>query len=63
METELIENVDFYFDKCGMMVLTEKYHQERGYCCGHGCRNCPYDFEAVPEPKKSSLLAQQQQQQ
>jgi hypothetical protein len=63
METALIENEDFYFDECGLMVLTEKYHQERGYCCGHGCRYCPYSFEAVPEPKKSRLISQQQQQQ
>jgi len=63
METELIENVDFYYDDSGFMVLTEHYHETRGYCCGHGCRHCPYNYESVPEPKKSLILAQQQQQQ
>ncbi|MEO7311671.1 MAG: DUF5522 domain-containing protein [Chitinophagaceae bacterium] len=39
------------------MVLTEKYHLEKGYCCGNGCRHCPFDFEAVPEPKRSEMLS------
>jgi hypothetical protein len=38
------------------MVLTESYHRERGYCCGNGCRHCPFDYNAVPEPKRSDLL-------
>jgi len=63
MDTELIENVDFYYDDSGFVVLTEHYHETRGYCCGHGCRHCPYNYDSVPEPKKSSILAQQQQQQ
>jgi diphthamide synthase (EF-2-diphthine--ammonia ligase) len=29
-------------------ALTREYLLERGYCCGHGCRNCPYGWEAVP---------------
>ena len=56
METKLIENIDFYYGECGFMVLTEKYHLKRGYCCGYGCRHCPYEYIGVPEPKKSKLL-------
>jgi len=63
METELIENIDFYYDDSGFMVLTSHYHETRGYCCGFGCRHCPYNYDAVPEPKKSAILSQQQQQQ
>lgn len=37
------------------MVLTEQYHQERGYCCGNGCRHCPFDYDCVPEPRRSEL--------
>ncbi len=33
---------DFYFDG-GMMVFTAAYHLRRGYCCGSGCRHCPYE--------------------
>jgi hypothetical protein len=33
--------VDFYFEN-GLMVLTETYLLRRGYCCGNGCRHCPY---------------------
>ena len=54
----LIEGIDFYYNEQGLMVLTEKYHLEKGYCCGNGCRHCPYDYENVPEPKRSTLVQQ-----
>jgi hypothetical protein len=37
----LVEGVDYYFDG-GLMVLTERFLVNRGYCCGNGCRHCPY---------------------
>ena len=55
--SELTEGRDYYFNEKGLMVFTEKYHLEKGYCCGMGCRHCPYNFEAVPEPKRSEALA------
>jgi hypothetical protein len=27
----------------GLLVYTAAYHLKRGYCCGSGCRHCPYD--------------------
>ena len=27
----------------GYLVLTANTLAERGYCCGNGCRHCPYD--------------------
>ncbi len=40
---KLVENVDYYFDKeSGLMVLTSFFHLKRGFCCGNGCRECPY---------------------
>ncbi|WP_291908096.1 DUF5522 domain-containing protein [Chitinophaga sp. CB10] len=56
MKKSLIEKVDFYYNGQGYMVFTEKYHLERGYCCGNGCRHCPYNYEKVPEPKRTLLL-------
>lgn len=55
---QLIEDVDFYYNEEGLMVLTEKYHLDRGYCCGNGCRHCPFDYEQVGEPRRSQLLTQ-----
>jgi len=26
----------------GLFVLTASYLRARGYCCGRGCRHCPY---------------------
>lgn len=57
MKQPLVEGEDYYWSG-NLVVFTEKYHQERGYCCGMGCKHCPYDFEAVPEPKRSDLLEQ-----
>jgi len=51
-------NSDYYFNNDGYVVFTAKYLLERGYCCGNGCKNCPYDYKAVPEPKRSKLLEQ-----
>jgi hypothetical protein len=53
---ELIENIDYYINKEGYVVLTEKYHLERGYCCGNGCLHCPYQYENVPEHRLDELL-------
>ena len=56
MEETLIEGVDFYYNGSGFVVLTAQYHLKKGYCCGNGCHHCPYNFDAVPEPKRSQLL-------
>ncbi len=53
---ELIEGVHYYINDNGYVVLTEKYHLEKGYCCGNGCLHCPYQYENVPEPRRSVLL-------
>lgn len=41
---EMIEKKlpDFYHEN-GKKVMTESYHLKRGYCCGSGCRHCPYE--------------------
>lgn len=59
MKPPLVEGEDYYVEE-GLVVLTEKYHLARGYCCGNGCRHCPYNYESVPEPKRSQLLKVQE---
>jgi hypothetical protein len=59
MSSPLAEGVDFYYED-GYMVLTEKFHLDKGYCCGNGCRHCPYNYENVPEPKRSELMEKRQ---
>lgn len=53
-----IEGIHYYINEDGLVVLTEKYLWERGYCCGNGCKHCPYEYENVPEPKRSELKRQ-----
>lgn len=53
---ELIEGIDYYINAEGYVVLTEKYHRDKGSCCGNGCKHCPYQYENVPEPRRASLL-------
>ena len=50
-DPELKEGIDFYFEN-GLMVLTEHYLRERGYCCGRGCRHCPYGHINIPDHSK-----------
>lgn len=38
------------------MVFKQKYHLERGYCCGNGCKHCSYHFENVTDEKKRIQL-------
>ena len=59
MKQVLIEGVDYYLNEKGLLTFTAKYLLERGYCCGNGCKNCPYKYEAVPEPNRTVLLAMQ----
>jgi Family of unknown function (DUF5522) len=53
---KLKEGIDYYYNEDGYVVLTEKYHLDKGYCCGNGCRHCPYQYENVPEPRRSQLI-------
>ena len=48
MNTGQLQPEDYYIDpKTGFIVFTAKYHLKRGYCCGSGCRHCPYDHVNV----------------
>ncbi|MBO0859025.1 MAG: hypothetical protein J2P21_11230 [Chloracidobacterium sp.] len=40
--SEIVEGEDFYREG-DFIVFTRLYHLKRGYCCGSGCRHCPYD--------------------
>ncbi len=33
---------DYYHTPEGYMVFTEQYHRRRSFCCGSGCRHCPW---------------------
>ena len=57
MKNNWIEGEDFYYNEQGFIVLTAKYHLDRGHCCANGCRHCPYNYENVAEPKRSDLLS------
>jgi len=48
---KLVEGLDYYFEK-GLMVLTAHFLRERGYCCGNGCRHCPYEGDEKKEKSK-----------
>ncbi|MEP7211691.1 MAG: DUF5522 domain-containing protein [Acidobacteriota bacterium] len=49
-----VEGLDYYFED-GLMVLTARFLRNRGYCCGNGCRHCPYsDQEREIQSRNSS---------
>ena len=47
----LREGEDFYREG-GYVVFTARYHLRRGYCCGSGCRHCPYAAEGARRPEE-----------
>ena len=53
----LTEGEDYYYSEQGYIVFTEKFHLQKGVCCGNGCRHCPYNYENVSGPKRSELLS------
>ena len=53
---ELIEGIHYYVNDQGYVVLTAKYLLDRSYCCGNGCLHCPYNYQNVPEPRRTELL-------
>ena len=56
-DANFIEGIHFYLNEDGYTVLTEKYHLQKGFCCGNGCLHCPYNYKMVAEPYKSRLIA------
>ena len=53
---ELQAGEDYYILPDGRLVFTAGYLLKRGWCCGNGCLNCPFGYDAVPEPRRSLLL-------
>jgi hypothetical protein len=42
---------DGYLDPdTGLFVMTATFLAERGFCCGSGCRHCPYSSDEDGEP-------------
>ena len=39
---KLVEGVDYYMAEDGTMTLTREFLLKRGYCCNHGCQECPW---------------------
>jgi hypothetical protein len=56
-----LDDDDFYYNDSGLVVFTADYLLSRGYCCGNGCKNCPYDYKNVPEPKRTQLLKKREE--
>lgn len=46
---------DYRDPKTGYVVFTKVYHLARGFCCGSGCRHCPYDHVNVGKNSRKSV--------
>ena len=57
MKNNWVEGEDYYYNEQGFIVLTVKYHLDRGHCCGNGCKHCPYEYVNVSELKRRELLS------
>lgn len=36
-----------YYIEGKIIIFTEEFHINRGYCCGSGCRHCPFEPRAI----------------
>ena len=48
-----LEQGDYYLNEEGLMVFTAQYHLRRGYCCGNGCKHCPYNRDQESGVRKN----------
>jgi len=47
------EGRDYEVNEQGLMIFTASYLKRRGYCCGNGCRHCPYQDNPDNKDKKN----------
>ena len=47
-----MENDEYYVNKEGFIVFTEKYHLKRGFCCQSGCKHCPWKEKGTTHEEK-----------
>lgn len=60
----LFDDDESYTNANGLMVFTPEYLLKRGYCCGNGCLNCPFEYKNVVDlAKKQRLLDARKNQQ
>jgi len=45
---------DYYMNDDGFVVMTSSFLLKRGYCCGSGCKHCPY----IPKHKKGTTIVE-----
>ncbi len=51
---ELRAGVDYYVER-GLVVFTAEYLLKRGWCCGNGCRHCPFECEPQSELRQNAI--------
>lgn len=47
---DFIEGIHYYLQN-GLVIMTEEYHKQRGYCCGSGCKHCAYEPQNTKDNK------------
>ena len=46
VKTKMLDPIYFY-EENGKKIMTEAFHISRGFCCGNGCRHCPFEPKSV----------------
>ncbi len=49
------EEIDSYSQE-GLVIFTATYLLKRGYCCGNGCKHCPYEYKNVTDETRKKQL-------
>jgi len=59
MRDSLKEYIDYYTEG-DRVVFTALFHSKRGFCCGNGCRHCPYTPKHIKYSTEMDLNALEQ---
>ena len=47
----MIAGEDYVIEN-GNVVFTSTYHIKRSFCCGNGCKNCPFEPKNIKNNTK-----------
>ena len=56
----LFDEDEIFVNENGLFVFTAEYLLQRGYCCGNGCRHCPFEYKNVVDIEKKKKLIETQ---
>jgi biotin synthase-like enzyme len=52
---KLFQNELYCYNEGNRVVFTALFHIQRGFCCGNGCKHCPYEPKSIKYNTKMDI--------